>query len=76
MPYPLRGTQQEMENHLLVVLWGVPRGKTLMLDVIRKLLTNPGHDEYVCERKKCKTCELKDTGHFEALKEMNDEHDL
>lgn len=72
----MRGTQQEMENRLLVVLPGVPRGKTLMLpNVIRKLLTNPAHDEYVCERRKCKTCELHDTGHFETLKEMNDEHD-
>lgn len=39
---------------------------------LRKLLTNPGHDEYMCIRRKCKTCEIQDTGHFEALKDMND----
>lgn len=44
-----------------------------MIRILKRVLTNPAHDECMCTRRKCSTCELQDTGHFEALKEMNDE---
>jgi len=43
-----------------------------MIRILKQLLTNPAHDEYMCTRRNCATCELQDTGHFEALKEMNE----
>ena len=44
-----------------------------MIKLLKRILTNPGHDEHMCQRRNCKTCELLDTGHFEALREINGE---
>jgi len=44
-----------------------------MIKLLKRILTNPGHDEYMCQRRKCSTCELQDTEHFETLREINGE---
>ncbi len=47
-----------------------------MIKLLRKLLTNPGHDQYMCERRHCKICELLDTGYPSLLAGSQDGEDL
>jgi len=61
-----------------LVVEDYPQGSELerrpgMIRILKRILTNPGHDEDMCTRRRCATCELQDTGHFEALKEMNEQ---